>query len=99
MPYVDPAAGGSSGIYVSGLIDRLGIGAEVETEAVLVQGGAAADRVASGEADIALQQISEILPVKGAVLAGPLPSEDSELYDIFRCHRRWYRGKAGRRRR
>jgi molybdate transport system substrate-binding protein len=47
-----------------------------------VQGGAAADRVASGEADIALQQISEILPVKGAVLAGPLPSE-IQNYTIY----------------
>jgi len=67
---------------VSGLIDRLGIGAEVRRKAVLVQGGAAADRVASGEADIALQQISEILPVKGAVLAGPLPSE-IQNYTIY----------------
>jgi len=45
VAYVDPAAGGSSGIYVSGLIDRLGIGAEVRRKAVLVQGGAA--RIAS----------------------------------------------------
>ncbi len=75
VAYVDPAAGGSSGIYVSGLIDRLGIGAEVRQKAVLVRGGAAADRIVSGEAEIALQQISEILPVKGAVLVGPLPSE------------------------
>jgi molybdate transport system substrate-binding protein len=82
VAYVDPAAGGSSGIYVSGLIDRLGIGAEVRQKAVLVRGGAAADRVVSGEADIALQQISEILPVKGAVLAGPLPPE-IQNYTIY----------------
>ena len=75
VAYIDPAAGGSSGIYLSGLIDRLGIGAEVRQKAVLVRGGAAADRVASGEAEIALHQISEILPVKGVVLVGPLPSE------------------------
>ena len=75
VAYVDPAAGGSSGIYVSSLIDRLGIGAEVRQKAVLVRGGAAADRVVSGEAEIALQQISELLPVKGVVLVGPLPSE------------------------
>jgi len=60
---------------LSGLIDRLGIGSEVRQKAVLVRGGAAADRVASGEAEIALHQISEILPVKGVVLVGPLPSE------------------------
>jgi molybdate transport system substrate-binding protein len=75
VAYVDPAAGGSSGIYVSGLLDKLGIGAEVRQKAVLVRGGAAADRIVNGEAEIALQQISEILPVKGAVLVGPLPSE------------------------
>ena len=80
--YIDPAAGGSSGIYVSGLIDRLGIGAEVRQKAVLVRGGAAADRVASGEAEIALHQISEILPVKGVVLVGPLPSE-IQNYTIY----------------
>jgi molybdate transport system substrate-binding protein len=82
VAYVDPAAGGSSGIYVSALIDKLGIGAEVRQKAVLVRGGAAADRIVSGEAEIALQQISEILPVKGAVLAGPLPSE-IQNYTIY----------------
>lgn len=75
VAYIDPAAGGSSGIYVSGLLDRLGIGAEVRPKSVLVQGGAAAERVASGEADIVVHQISEILPVKGVVLVGPLPAE------------------------
>lgn len=82
VAYVDPAAGGTSGIFVSGLIDRLGIGAEVRRKSVLVPGGAAADRVVSGEADIALQQISEILAVKGVVLAGPLPPE-IQSYTIY----------------
>ena len=75
VAYVDPAAGGSSGIYLSGLLDRLGIGAVVKPKAVLVNGGAAADRVVSGEADVAVQQISELLPVKGVVVLGPLPAE------------------------
>jgi len=75
VAYIDPASGGSSGIYVSRLIERLGIEPEIKPKSVLVPGGYAADRVASGEADIALHQISEILPVKGVVLVGPLPSE------------------------
>ncbi|MEW6644386.1 MAG: substrate-binding domain-containing protein [Pseudomonadota bacterium] len=75
VAYVDPAAGGTSGIYLSILIDRLGIGPQVRAKAVLVKGGNAAERIVSGEADLALQQISEILPVKGVVLAGPLPAE------------------------
>ncbi len=73
VAYIDPASGGTSGIYVAGLIDRLGIGAKIRQKAVLVPGGAAAERVASGEAELAIHQISEILPVKGVVLVGPLP--------------------------
>jgi molybdate transport system substrate-binding protein len=34
-----------------------------------------AELVASGEAEVAIHQISEIVPIKGAVLAGPLPAE------------------------
>lgn len=75
VAYVDPAAGGTSGIYLSLLIDQLGIGPQVRAKAVLVKGGSAAERIVSGEADLALQQISEILPVKGVVLVGPLPAE------------------------
>jgi molybdate transport system substrate-binding protein len=75
VAYIDPASGGSSGIYLSGLIDRLGIAAEVKPKSVLVHGGTSADSVVSGEADVAVQQISELLPVKGVVLVGPLPPE------------------------
>ena len=75
VAYIDPASGGSSGIYLAGLLEKLGIGAEVKAKSVLVRGGYVAERVASGEAEIALHQISEILPVKGVVLVGPLPRE------------------------
>ncbi|HTP93836.1 MAG TPA: substrate-binding domain-containing protein [Xanthobacteraceae bacterium] len=75
VAYIDPKAGGSSGIYVGALLERLGIATEVNAKAVLVQGGAVADHVADGEAEIGVHQISEILPVKGAVLVGPLPAE------------------------
>ncbi len=74
VAYIDPKAGGSSGIYVAQLLDRLGIAAAVNAKAVLVQGGAVADHVADGEAEIGVHQISEILPVKGAELVGPLPA-------------------------
>jgi molybdate transport system substrate-binding protein len=75
VAYIDPAAGGSSGIYVSGLLDKLGIGAEVKAKAKLIHGGAVAEHIAKGEAEIGIHQISEILPVKGIVLVGPLPAE------------------------
>ncbi|HXW24042.1 MAG TPA: substrate-binding domain-containing protein, partial [Xanthobacteraceae bacterium] len=75
VAYIDPAAGGSSGIYVAGLLDRLSLADAVKGKAKLVKGGAVADHVVAGEAEIGIHQISEILPVKGAVLVGPLPAE------------------------
>lgn len=73
VAYIDPAAGGSSGIYLDGLFQRMGIAEAVRAKAVLVPGGLVADKLVSGEADLAIHQISEILPVAGAQLVGPLP--------------------------
>jgi len=73
VAYIDPAAGGSSGIYLDGLFQRLGLAEAVRAKAVLVPGGLVADKLVSGEADLAIHQISEILPVRGAQLVGPLP--------------------------
>jgi molybdate transport system substrate-binding protein len=75
VAYIDPAAGGSSGIYVAGLLDKLGIAADVKPKAKLIPGGAVAEHVAKGEAELGIHQISEILPVKGVRLVGPLPAE------------------------
>jgi molybdate transport system substrate-binding protein len=75
VAYLDPKAGGSSGIYVAELLQRLGIADAVNAKAKLVEGGAVADYVANGEADIGIHQISEILPVAGAKLVGPVPAE------------------------
>jgi molybdate transport system substrate-binding protein len=73
VAYIDPKAGGSSGIYVARLLERLGIAEEVNAKAKLIQGGAVADHVADGEAEIGVHQISEILAVPGVTLVGPLP--------------------------
>jgi molybdate transport system substrate-binding protein len=82
VAYIDPAAGGSSGIYVSGLLDKLGIAGEVKPKAKLIHGGAVADHIAKGEAEVGIHQISEILPVKGIVLVGPLPA-DIQNYTVY----------------
>ncbi len=79
---IDPAAGGSSGIYLAKLFDQWGIGDAIKAKAVLVPGGLVATRVVSGEADIAIHQISEILAVKDAVLVGPLPA-DIQNYTVY----------------
>jgi molybdate transport system substrate-binding protein len=75
VAYIDPASGGSSGIFVDRLLDKLGIAGEVKPKAKLIAGGAVADHIADGEAEIGVHQISEILPVKGVTLVGPLPTE------------------------
>ena len=73
VAYIDPAAGGSSGIYLEGLFQRLGIADAIHAKAVLVQGGFVAEKLVTGEADLAVHQVSEILPVTGAELIGPIP--------------------------
>ena len=75
VAYIDPAAGGSSGIYLTQLFQRMGIAAQIAPKAVLVPGGLVAQRLVSGEADLALHQISEILAVPGVTLVGPIPAE------------------------
>ena len=75
VAYIDPAAGGSSGIYFDKLLEKLGIADQVRPKAKLMKGGYVAELVANGEAEIAVHQISEIVPVKGVTLAGPLPPE------------------------
>jgi molybdate transport system substrate-binding protein len=71
--YIDPAAGGSSGIYTDKLLHDLGLYEALKPKIMLMKGGYVAEAVAKDEADMAIHQISEILPVKGVVLAGPLP--------------------------
>jgi len=75
VAYIDPAGGGSSGIYLAGLFDKFGIADQVKPKAKLKQGGYVADLIVSGEAELGIHQISEIVPVKGVTLLGPLPQE------------------------
>jgi molybdate transport system substrate-binding protein len=75
VAYIDPASGGSSGIYFAGLLEKLGIANEIAPKAKLKKGGYVADLVVSGEAELGVHQISEIVPVSGVTLVGPLPPE------------------------
>ena len=75
VAYIDPSSGGSSGIYIDKLLERLGIADQIRPKAKLKQGGHVADLIVSGEAELGIHQISEIVPVKGASLVGPLPKE------------------------
>ncbi len=74
VAYTDPKAGGSSGTFFAGLLERLGIAEAVNKKAVLRRGGHdVAEAIAKGEAEIGTTFISEILPVKGVKIVGPLP--------------------------
>jgi len=77
--YADPAKGGASGVYFAGVIDKLGIAEQLKSKTILVPGAQAADVVARGEAEIGVAQASEIVPVPGAQLVGPLPGELGSL--------------------
>jgi molybdate transport system substrate-binding protein len=75
VAYINPKAGGTTGAFFEQLIEKLGIADQVRAKAKLKDGGYVADLVASGEAEVGVHVISEIVPVKGAVLVGPLPAE------------------------
>src|SRR5262249_51575291 len=71
----DPQGGGFTGAHIAQMIVRLGIADEVKPKVKLmfaIGGGVVA--VAAGDAEIGLFNISEILPVPGVTLAGPLPA-------------------------
>lgn len=63
---------GASGIYFSGLLERLGIAGALQKR-VVVEKGPVGLAVASGEAEIGVQQLCELAPVPGIDIVGPLP--------------------------
>lgn len=75
VAYIDPASGGSSGIYLDKLFERLGVADQVRAKARLKKGGYVADLLVNGDAELGLHQISEIVPAKGVTLVAPLPKE------------------------
>ena len=73
--YADPAKGGVSGVHFARVLDRLGIAEQMKGKTILVPGAQAAEVVARGEAELGIAQGSEIVPVAGAQLLGPLPGD------------------------
>jgi molybdate transport system substrate-binding protein len=64
---------GASGILFAQLIERLGIASEINARATIIPSGFTAERLVSGEADLAVQQISELKLVSGIEVVGPIP--------------------------
>ncbi len=70
---------GPSGIYLAGLFQRMGIADQIKHKIKQVQGEPAGASVARGEAEIGFQQTSELLPVPGIDLIGPLPADVQQI--------------------
>jgi len=71
---------GISGVYFPTVLERLGIAAQVAAKAVIPTPGVlVGDLVAKGDAELGVQQISELLPVSGIEIVGPLPGELQKL--------------------
>jgi molybdate transport system substrate-binding protein len=73
--YADPAKGGLSGVAFARALDRLGIAEQMKPKTILVPGAQSADLIAKGEAELGVGQASEIVPVAGVQVVGPLPGE------------------------
>jgi molybdate transport system substrate-binding protein len=74
VAFSDPAVGGSAGVYLVGLFERLGLAGAIREKGMPQQSGVeVARRVAEGKADIGLTLTGEIASVEGVVVAGPLP--------------------------
>jgi len=71
---IDPATG-TSGKHLADVFAKLGITDAIRARTTYLQGGYVVERVGTGEIELGLHQITEILPVKGIKLVGPLPAD------------------------
>jgi molybdate transport system substrate-binding protein len=66
---------GASGIFFAQLIERMGIAPEINAKACIIPQGFTAERLLTGEAELAVQQISELKLVSGVEIVGPIPRQ------------------------
>jgi molybdate transport system substrate-binding protein len=79
--YINPKTG-TSGKYVEDMLSKLNILDEMKGRTTLVNEGYAVAPVGRGEVELGIHQISEILPVPGVKLVGPLPAE-FQRYTVY----------------
>jgi molybdate transport system substrate-binding protein len=79
--YINPETG-TSGKYVVEMFKKLDIFEELKAKSTLVDSGYAVAPVGEGKVELGIHQISEILPVKGTKLVGPLPAE-FQRYTVY----------------
>jgi len=75
VAWIDPKVGGQAGAAIVALLQKMGITDEVMKKSVYGKTGAeSVQKMVAGQADMAISFISEIKPIKGAKVAGPLPA-------------------------
>lgn len=76
IAYINPQGGGQAAIAITQMLQKMGIADQMAKKTVYGSTGAdAVEKMAAGQADIAISFISEIIPIKGAKLVGELPKE------------------------
>jgi len=77
---------GASGIFFAQMIEKMGIAAEINARAVIIPQGFTAEKLLAGEADLAVQQISELKQVAGVEVVGAIPRQlqESALFSAGR---------------
>jgi molybdate transport system substrate-binding protein len=79
--FIDPKVG-TSGKHLAEVFKKLNVEKEIYAKATLGTGGYITEPVGRGEIELGIHQISEILPVKGVKLVGPLPAE-LQKYTVY----------------
>ena len=79
--YINPKTG-TSGKYVEDMLSKLNILEDMKSKTTLINEGYAVAPVGRGEVELGIHQISEILPVPGVKLVGPLPAE-FQRYTVY----------------
>jgi molybdate transport system substrate-binding protein len=71
---------GPSGVYMAALFQRMGIADEIKGKVKITPPGVpVGELIARGEAEIGFQQVSELLPVAGIDMIGPLPPDVQQI--------------------
>lgn len=80
---------GPSGVHMAALVERFGIADAVKGKTRITKGEPVGAAVARGEIELGFQQLSELLPVAGIDIVGPLPADAQEV-SVFTAgvHRR-----------